>query len=293
MRHLVHSLSLVTLLAITACATSPLDSDEAGPLDDDGPPTQAELDAAGKADWFGISSPQTWRRFWYASYYFQLKAPIEAGAPHAPITSARTVLLIPGTTIGPEFFEPMAARLRRDGFDPVIWAPADLFTESLETGAARIADKVQHVLAERGQTKLSIVAECDAGIAARFFAQVKGGYRNLDQLVTFVSAHNGTSTAPVGSWVTAWQVMSDIKPGSAFMKKLNSAPLPSGLKLTSIYTCSDEYLWPYTTSRVPGATNVEFCTHPAGHFDGFWDTTMYQRILVTLRGEGASAPLSF
>ena len=62
------------------------------------------------------------------------------------------------------------------------------------------------------------------------------------------------------------------------MNKLNSAPMPAGLKLTSIYSCQDEYLWPQTTSRVPGATNVEFCNRYVSHFSPFWDTTVYDRI---------------
>ena len=50
---------------------------------------------------------------------------------HEILSGTRVVLLIPGTTIGPEFFLPMAKRLRRDGYDPIIWAPPDLFTDSL------------------------------------------------------------------------------------------------------------------------------------------------------------------
>jgi hypothetical protein len=292
--YLTSFVTLATLFtAVSACTVDDdhIDDEEVGQLDDDGPPSQSELDGYGKADWFGISSPETWRRFWYASYYWNIKKPIEGGSARPAHAGSRTVLLVPGTTIGPEFYEPMVARLRRDGFDPIVWAPPDLFTESLETGAARIGAKVQSVLASRGITKLSIVAECDGGVAARFFAQVRGGHQYLDQLVTFVSAHHGSTAAPVGSWVTGWQALQDIKPNSPFMKKLNTAPMPAGLKLTSIYTCHDEFLWPYTTSRVDGAANVEFCRNVVGHFDGFWNATMYERILVTLRGEGSTASL--
>jgi len=246
----------------------------------------------GKADWLG-SSPELWRRFWYYSYYDSLSAPLEAAASSPPYAGTRTVLLIPGTTIGPEFFVPMANRLRRDGFDPVIWAPPDLFTESLASGAARIADKVQRVLAARGASRLHIVAECDAGVATRHYLQLLGGDHHVDQVVTFVSAHHGSRTAPAGSWFTGWQALKDLQPDSAFLARLAAAPLPADLHLTSIYTCRDEYLWPYTTSIVAGATNVEFCGHPLGHFDGFWDRTVYQRILTTLRGQGATAPTRY
>ncbi len=175
----------------------------------------------------------------------------------------------------------------------MIWAPPDLFTESFEIGAQRIAAKVKSVLASRNKTKLSILAQCDAGVAARFFAQVTGGHQHIEQLVTFVSAHHGSQAAPIGAWVTGWQALRDIKPNSPFMNKLNSAPMPAGLKLTSIYSCNDEYLWPQTTSRVSGATNVEFCNRYVSHFSPFWDTTVYDRILVTLRGHGAGAPLYY
>ena len=69
--------------------------------------------------------------------------------------------------------------------------------------------------------------------------------------------------------------------------------MPAGLNLTSIYTCNDEFLWPNTTSIVDGATNVEFCNQYLSHFDGFWDPTVYSRILVTLEGQGATAPTQY
>lgn len=241
--------------------------------------SEAELNWAG-------NDPQLWRRLWFSKYKHKLSAPLEAAVTRTPFTSSRTVLLIPGTTIGPEFLVPMEARLKRDGFDAIIWAPPDLFTESLATGAARIAAKVEEVLAQRQKTRLSIVVECDGGIAARYYAQVLGGHARLDQLVTFVSAHHGSSVAPAGSWFTGWAALNDVKPNSALLNRVNAAPMPAGFKLTSIYTCNDEYLWPQSTSYVPGATNVEYCNRYVSHFSGFWDSVVYERILTTLRGEG-------
>ncbi|MCC6995705.1 MAG: hypothetical protein IT370_13935 [Deltaproteobacteria bacterium] len=289
------SFALATTLLAGACASEPEPEDGLPPLV--GTPAEEPGFAAatadpGKADWFG-TSPETWRRFWYWKYYGQVSAPLESLPQSPPFNGTRTVLLIPGTTIGAEFFVPMANRLRRDGFDPVIWAPSDLFTDSLEVGAQRISAQVQRVLASRGITKLHLVAQCDAGVAARYYAQLLGGNRAIDQLVTFVSAHHGSSAAPIAGWWTGWPALADIKPGSSFMQRLNAAPLPAGLRFTSIYSCRDEYMWPQTTSRVPGATNVEFCNHAIGHFDPFWDRPVYERILLTLRGQGATAPTSY
>ena len=44
------------------------------------------------------------------------------------------------------------------------------------------------------------------------------------------------------------------------MRDPNAAPFPKGLSLTSIYSW-DEFLIPYTTSIVAGATNVLFRGH--------------------------------
>lgn len=241
--------------------------------------TEAELSWAG-------NDPQLWRRMWFTKYAHKLTAPSEAAVARGPFTASKTVLLIPGTTIGTEFFAPMEARLKRDGFDVVVWAPPDLFTESLATGGARIGAKVEEVLASRRKTRLSIVAECDAGIAARYYATLLGGHARLDQLVTFVSAHHGSSIAPAGSWFTGWAALGDVKRNSPLLTQLNAAPMPSGLKLTSIYSCRDEYLWPQNTSFVQGATNVEYCARSVSHFSGFWDLAVYERILTTVRGEG-------
>lgn len=205
----------------------------------------------------------------------------------------RVVLLVPGTTITGDYFDDMAAKLERDGFQPVVYEPPDLLTESLTIGAQRISDEIDAVLAERGQQKVHVVAECNGGVATRYSLQVLGGAERVDQLVTFVSAHHGTWLSPVGDWASGFDSLADITPGSPFLEQLNSAPFPAGLRMTSIYSCNDELMLPYDTSVVDGATNVLFCDHYVGHFDGFWDAVVYDRILASLRGEGDQAPTQY
>jgi triacylglycerol lipase len=203
------------------------------------------------------------------------------------------VLLVPGTTITGDYFDTMAARLRADGFTPVVYEPADLLTGSLADGAAKLGEVIDARLRATGESRLHVVAECNGGVATRYYLQVLGGASKVDQVVTFVSAHHGTWESPVGSWVSGFQSLKDITPGSAFLGKLNAAPFPKGLRFTSIYSCNDELMVPYTTSVVDGATNVNFCDHYIGHFDGFTDALVYGRILSALRGEGDAAPTRY
>lgn len=210
-------------------------------------------------------------------------------APPAP-KPTRIVLLVPGTTIDGSYFDEMAARLEADGYVPVVFEPPDLFTESLAVGAGRIADEIDAVLAASGESKVHIVAECNGGVATRYFLQVLGGADRVDQVVTFVSAHHGTWLSPVGGVATGFQSLEDITPGSAFLAALDASPFPAGLRMTSIYSCNDELMLPYDTSVVEGATNVLFCDYYLGHFDGFWDPVVYERIRSALSGQGDGAP---
>ncbi|MBA3820594.1 MAG: hypothetical protein H0X17_17010 [Deltaproteobacteria bacterium] len=56
---------------------------------------------------------------------------------------------------------------------------------------------------------------------------------------------------------------------------MNSAPLPAEVAVTSIYTCTDEYIQPYQTSIIPGATNIGLCDGFVGHFQFFYDPEIY------------------
>ena len=241
----------------------------------------------GKADGFG-GDPEMWRDLWYTAYAHKLDVPVIG--PVLP-PNGEIVLLIPGTTIGPEFYDLMRLRLERDGYTPIVWAPADLFTESLALGAERIGTEVARILATYGPRRIHIIAECDGGIATRYYVQVLGGDANVNQVITFVSAHNGTPNAAIGALTTGWQALYDLAPDSAFMREVNTAPFPAGLNFTSIYSCWDEYIQPFETARVPGAVNVEFCSRYTGHFDGFWDQEIYDRMLGALRGE--TTPVSY
>ncbi len=227
--------------------------------------------------WFGTPAiakePTFWKNYFLRHHRKELAV---EGVPQPE--AGRTVLLIPGTTIGTEFFDPMAARLHADGYRTVVFAPEDLFTGSLAVGAEQVGTEIDRVLAATGEDKLLVVAECDGGVAARYFAQVLGGHERIEHLITFVSAHNGTRLAGLGAMFTPFQAFSDIRPRSDFMTELNSAPFPEDFRMTSIYSCRDRLMKPYETSVVPGADNIEFCDHKIRHFDGFWDPIVYETI---------------
>lgn len=110
---------------------------------------------------------------------------------------------------------------------------------------------------------------------ARHYVQSLGGESKVSRLVTFISPQHGVDKAPWAASIAGWPALHDLSPGSEFLDAVNSAPLPEDVPITSIYTCTDEYIQPYETSIIPGAENIGLCDEFVGHFQFFWDPQIY------------------
>jgi hypothetical protein len=222
-----------------------------------------------------LTSPYYWSDYFLAKYERERAVgPLEPGPP--PLAEPRAVLLITGVTISAEWFEPIIARLERDGFRPVVYEPPALLTGDLFEASADLDRVVEQVRRDSGQDKIDILAECTGGLIARHYVQSLGGAPKVSRLVTFVSPQHGLPKAPWAASIAGWPALDDLTPGSAFLAAVNDAPLPRDLPITSIYTCTDEYIQPYQTSIIPGATNIGLCDGTVKHFQTFWDPAVYR-----------------
>jgi triacylglycerol lipase len=224
-----------------------------------------------------MKTPEYWGDFFldkYAAEREQAITEIEPGP--APIAEPRTVLLITGVTIPAEWFDPIVARLERDGFRPVVYEPPALLSGDLFENSEALAAVVDRVRAETGEDKIDILAECTGGLIARHYIQSLGGDQYVNRMVTFISPQHGLPKAALAASIASWPALRDLTPGSAFLEAVNSAPLPDNVAVTSIYTCTDEYIQPYKTSIIPGATNINVCPGTfVGHFQFFYDPELY------------------
>ena len=134
-----------------------------------------------------------------------------------PLARPRTVLLITGVTIRAEWFDPMVARLRRDGFRPVVYEPPDLLSGDLFENSERLGDVVEGILAETGEEKIDILAECTGGLIARHYIQSLGGDQYVSRMVTFISPQHGLPKAPLAADYAGWPALYDLSPGSEFL----------------------------------------------------------------------------
>jgi len=247
-RRLIRSLALLSLIAVAGCW---------------------ELPAGDK------TSPDFWSDYFLDKYADELVVgELEPGPP--PLAEARTVLLITGVTIRDVWFDPIVARLERDGFIPVVYEPPALLTYDLFQASEDLAAVVESVREASGQDRIDILAECTGGLIARYYIQSLGGDAHVSRLVTFVSPQNGVAKAPYAALIAGWPALYDLSPGSAFLRAVNDAPLPADVPITSIYSCTDEYIQPYKTAIIPGATNIGLCDGFVGHFQTFYDPAIYR-----------------
>lgn len=221
-----------------------------------------------------VKSPQYWGDVFLDKYADELVLDELEPGP-AALEEPRVVLLITGVTIPGEWFEPMEARLVRDGFIPVVYEPPELLSGDLFENARRLGAVVDEVRAEYGQDKIDILAECTGGLIARHYVQSLGGESKVSRLVTFISPQHGVDKAPLAASIAGWPALYDLSPGSEFLEAVNNAPMPQNVPITSIYTCGDEYIRPYQTSIIPGAENIGLCDEFVGHFQFFWDPEIY------------------
>lgn len=142
--------------------------------------------------------------------------------------------------------------LRNQGFRNVTTINLSLWhnEEALTELVAKKIDELRHQL---GVNKVNIVGHSMGGIIARNYIQLRGGSSKVERCVTLGSPHHGTKLAPLSAAKLGLVLM----PGSDFLRRLNTAPPPEGVKFTCIYSKKDNMVVPNNNSRLDWAENIE------------------------------------
>ncbi|MEZ4220841.1 MAG: MYXO-CTERM sorting domain-containing protein [Polyangiaceae bacterium] len=222
-----------------------------------------------------VKDPHYWGNAFLKKYESELVVGQLEASP-GKLAKPRVVLLITGVTIPAKWFEPIEARLTRDGFIPVVYEPPELLSGDLEQNTKWLGDVIEKVKADYKQDTIDILAECTGGVIARHYIQSLGGAKNVARMVTFISPQHGVGKAPMAAAVAGWPALYDLSPGSKFLTAVNQAPLPKDVAFTSIYSCTDEYIQPYQSSIIPGAKNIGLCNGFVGHFEFFYNPAIYK-----------------
>jgi len=206
------------------------------------------------------------------------------------------VIIVAGT-FSPAFAnEPLATRLRADGYTVRIFELPTLGTQDINLTAQALNAFADAVRAETGAAKVDLVGHSQGGLVARSYVKGFGGAAEVDSLITLGAPNRGTYVANLvnvlgfGNCLTvvACQQMSI---GSSYLNALNAGDDTIGnVRYTTIRTLQDELVRPVDNATLfDGATNVlvqsRCWLRVVGHVGLILDGTVYSGIDQALQGK--------
>jgi triacylglycerol lipase len=202
-----------------------------------------------------------------------LAGPATASA-HDPI------LFVHGWNSNSSTWNTMISRFKADG-----WTTAELnnwsynYSQSNATTASQIATKVNQILAATGATKVDLISHSMGGLSTRYYIKNLGGGPKVDDWVSLGGPNHGTNT----SYFCFSTACSEMRPGSSFLKALNSGDeTPDvGVNWLTWWSPCDEVINPDSSVALAGATNTQ--TACMSHSSLHEDATVYAQVRDAVR----------
>lgn len=119
----------------------------------------------------------------------------------------------------------------------------------LDALAHQLADQINQL----PDQKVDLVGFSLGGVVSRYYLQRLDGFEHVERLVTISSPHHGTWMA-----FARWNPLAEeLRPNSAVLTQLNRDWDPRRIPHTVIWTPFDLMIVPSTSSRMPGAKEVQ------------------------------------
>jgi triacylglycerol esterase/lipase EstA (alpha/beta hydrolase family) len=155
----------------------------------------------------------------------------------------------------------VAPQIKAAGYCVFALDYGDRGTGDIPTSAGQLARFVDAVLAATGARRASLVGHSQGGMMPRWYLKFLGGAANVDDLVGLAPSNHGTTNP--GAFVTGatfCPACDQQRAGSAFLQELNAGDeTPGAVSYTSIETCYDEVVTPFTSAFFapgPNTANV-------------------------------------
>lgn len=220
-------------------------------------------------------------------------------SPAGAQTARDPVVIVTGFTTGPLIepaYQPLASRLRADGYTVEILSYPDYGTGDIHSQAVRLRDRVAALRARTGAAKVDLVAHSMGGLVSRDYIKTLGGDQYVDSLVMLGTPNYGTGVANVATFlglgnclgITACRQMAI---GSDYLSALNAGDDTIGdVTYVSIVTTIDELVIPFTSAYLANDGNIQNVNVQAqcplrwpGHLGLIFDGAVYDGIRDVLR----------
>ncbi|MEV2241394.1 alpha/beta fold hydrolase [Micromonospora sp. NPDC049891] len=210
------------------------------------------------------------------------------------LAGANPVIVVGGLSGIAAVYEPLAARLRADGYRVWIYQLPNLGLGDITASAAGLRGYVGQVRSAAGGAKVDLVAHSQGGLVSRYYIKNLGGGDAVERYVSLGTPQYGTYVANIVAFlglgscagVIACQQMTI---GSSFLTALNAGDdTPDPVRWTTVRTWQDELVRPVDNAMLAdGATNVLIQSRcplrVVGHLGLVFDGTTYTVIRQALR----------
>ncbi|MGW0503340.1 esterase/lipase family protein [Micromonospora sp. NPDC003241] len=222
--------------------------------------------------------------------------PVPAADGLRALAGANPVIVVGGLSGFAAVYEPLAARLRADGYRVWIYPLPNLGLGDITASAGSLRSFVGQVRAGTGAAKVDLVAHSEGGLVSRYYIKNLGGGDAVGRYVSLGTPQYGTYVANIVAFlglgscagVVACQQMTI---GSPFLTALNAGDdTPGDVRWTTVRTRQDELVRPVDNAMLAdGATNVLIQSRcplrVVGHLGLVADGTTYSVIRQALRDQ--------
>jgi triacylglycerol lipase len=215
------------------------------------------------------------------------------GPSTAGASTKDPVIIVAGTLSPSLANEPLAARLRADGYRVWIFTLPNAGLTDINAASRALNTFADNVRAQTGAAKVDLIGHSQGGLVARGYVKYYGGASEVDSLISLGAPHYGTYVANIVAFfgfgsclgIVACEQMTI---GSSYLGNLNAGPDVIGnVKYTNIYTTYDELVRPVSNATLAdGATNVKVQSkcwgRVVGHVGLITDGTVYSGVRQAL-----------
>ncbi|MEW2476636.1 alpha/beta fold hydrolase [Micromonospora gifhornensis] len=217
-----------------------------------------------------------------------------AGDGLGALANANPVIVVGGLSGIAAVYQPLAARLRADGYRVWVYELPNLGLGDIAASAGSLRTFVGTVRSSTGAAKIDLVAHSEGGLVSRYYIKNLGGGDTIGRYVSLGTPQYGTYVANMLAFlglgscagIVACQQMTI---GSSFLAALNAGDdTPGSVRWTTVRTWQDELVRPVDNATLAdGATNVliqaKCPLRVVGHLALVVDGTTYSIIRQALR----------
>jgi len=209
------------------------------------------------------------------------------------------VIIVAGTFSASFAYEPLADRMRADGYRVWIYVLPDSGLGDIHKATAGLGPLVDAARAETRAAKVDLVGHSQGGLVARDYVKTYGGSGKVDKIIGLGAPNHGTSLANLATFLGLGNCLAfigcyEMAIGSAYLNDLNAGDDSIGdVHYTNIATRWDEVVTPYWSAflDVPDGNIVNVAVQDqcwfriVGHLGLIVDGTVYSGVRQALEGQ--------